>query len=163
MESIKNVFLFQIFLIATFSQILSACQQEQTFIRQHAQVRMWHPLLCAIQQANNKEVKKIMMTIDKNDRMLTGFITPLAIAQTNAQDKRFHPATRQKYYEMCQTLQDFEVTSTYPAQPMPSSDIMLQEYREYHKETIAIRQYLNENKKVGGPVIKKYHNKHYKN
>jgi hypothetical protein len=164
MEFIKNIFLFQVFLITALPQILSASSQENKFATQPAQRRMWHPLLCAIQQANLNEVRNIMMTIDKNDRILTGYITPLAIAQANAQDKHFHPTIRQKYYEMCQILQDFGIESSYSTEPMASRDVMLQEHRESHKEIIAITQFVDEhkNKKIDRPSIKKYHRKHYK-
>jgi len=101
---------------------------------------IWHPLICAIQHANINEVKDIMNTIGKDDIMFTGYITPLAIAQSHAQQKKYHPTTRQTYYQICDILEQHGVQSSWKVEPMEPLIIMIEEHYAYHADLVKATQ-----------------------
>ncbi len=132
MNFIKNIFLYQFLFILSLFQVFSASSQYK-FPVQAPQGTPWHPLLCAIQQANLKEVEKIMKSINKDDVIFTQYITPLSTAQNHAENTKFHPTTRQTYYQICSALEDRGDIALFPIKPMPSYDTMLQEHCHTHK------------------------------
>lgn len=121
-----------ILLCMTITQ--STCSSDLKYRIKSGRKIIWHPLICAIQQANINEVEEIMNVIDKNDIMFTGYITPLAIAQSHSKHKKYHPTTRQTYYQICDILEQHGITSLCTVEPMKPLKIMMEEHYAYHDD-----------------------------
>jgi len=174
MRTTTIFWLLALFFIINFTEPVHACNQYKFPVRGPGGIPC-HPLELAIQQANKKEVQKIMNQInsetrtnlytygidsdddsdDDNDRIYH-LNKSFGITLKEACNHKLHPTTRQKYYEIYDILKNNNLRISHSIKPMPSLEEMMQEYRQAHLVTIATIQATAQNNKIRKLATKQY-------